>query len=214
MEIRPNAQQALPPVVKNILIINGIFFVATEFAASALPFNIVEQFALFYVESPFFRPWQFVTHMFMHGGFSHIFFNMFALWMFGSIIEQRFGAKRFLIFYFICGLGAAACHMAVQGYLYHSTGNIGILQTPTVGASGAVYGLLFAFGYLWPNAVLHLYFAIPVKAKYVVIGLAAIGLFSGISNNPGDNVAHFAHLGGMLAGFLAFKAWNIRYNAG
>lgn len=175
---------------------------------------MIEQFALFYPESPFFKPWQLVTHMFMHGGFSHIFFNMFALWMFGSIIEQRFGAKRFLIYYFICGLGAAACHMAVQYYLFHVQGDAQVPFIPTVGASGAVYGLLFAFGYLFPNAVLHLYFAIPVKAKYVVIGLAAIGLFSGISNNPGDNVAHFAHLGGMLAGFIVFKAWNIRYNAG
>lgn len=213
MEIRPNAQQYLPPVVKNLLIINGLFFVATAFVGEALPFNS-NWLAMYYVESPNFRIWQVITHMFMHAGISHIFFNMFALWMFGTIIEQRFGAKRFLIFYILCGLGAALCHQLVQGYQFNSLGDPMILRIPTVGASGAVYGLLFAFGFLFPNALLYIYFAIPVKAKYAVGGMALIGLFSGISNRPGDNTAHFAHLGGMLAAFIIFKVWKIRYNAG
>ena len=221
MEIRPRAQQYLPPVVKNLLIINGLFYVATIVLYKSQGILLTEYLAMYYFESPNFKIWQVVTHMFMHATFSptgaivfsHIFFNMFALWMFGSILEQRFGAKRFLQFYILCGLGAAICHQLVQ-YIDYSSGNLYVLGIPTVGASGAVYGLLFAFGYLFPNALLYLFFAVPIKAKYVVAGLALIGLFAGLSNNPGDNVAHFAHLGGMLAGFIVFKVWGIRYNQG
>ncbi len=212
MEIRPSSQQVIPPVVINLLIINGLFFIATELVGPALPFN-PNWLAMFYFESPNFRVWQIITHMFMHAGFAHIFFNMFALWMFGSILERRFGPKRFLNYYLLSGLGAAACHQLVQ-YVEFRSGNFDVLQIPTVGASGAVYGLLFAFGYLFPNALLYLYFAIPVKAKYVVAGLALIGLFAGFSNTPGDNVAHFAHIGGMLAGFVILKSWRISYNSG
>jgi membrane associated rhomboid family serine protease len=145
--------------------------------------------------------------------FSHILFNMFNLWMFGALLERRFGAKRFLQYYFICGLGAAVVHQIVQFIEYHYLGG-SFPAYPTVGASGAVYGLLFAFGFLFPNALLYLYFAIPVKAKFVVIGLALIGVFAGFGKFVGDNTAHFAHLGGMLAGFIIFKIWRIGYNSG
>ncbi len=213
MEIRPGVQQSIPPVVKNLLIINALFYLAFNVLAESMPFNPLEQLAMFYVESPFFKPWQIITHMFMHGGLMHIVFNMFMLWMFGTIIEQRLGSKRFLQFYLLSGLGAAICHQLVQYLEFHTMG-VDVLGIPTVGASGAIMGILFAFAYLFPNAILHLYFAIPVKAKYAIAGLALIDLFGGISNNPGDNVAHFAHLGGMIAGFIIFKFWRISYNSG
>lgn len=214
MEIRPSAQQYLPPVVKNLLIINVLVFIAEQVIGGKFAFNPVEHFAMFYVESPLFKPWQLITHMFMHANMSHILFNMFALWMFGTVLEQRLGSKRFLQFYILAGLGAAACHIGVQAYEFHQLGNIRVPYIPTVGASGAIYGLLFAFGFLFPESVLHLYFFIPVKAKYFIAILAIIGLVSGISNQPGDNTAHFAHLGGMLAGFIIFKFWRIQYNSG
>ena len=213
MEIRPSAQQMLPPVVKNLLIINAIVFLAVQAVGESFPFNPIEQLAMFYFESPFFKPWQILTHMFMHGSIMHIAFNMFGLWMFGTIIERRLGSKRFLQFYILCGIGAAICHQLVQ-YIEVQYMAANILGVPTVGASGAVMGIFLAFGYLFPNAILHLYFAIPVKAKYAIAGFAAIDLFGGISNNPGDNIAHFAHLGGMLAAFIIFKFWKIDYNSG
>lgn len=213
MEIRPSSRQILPPVVKNLLIINAIVFFAMQAIGEMLPFSMRDQLSMFYVESPKFKPWQIVTHMFMHGDLMHILFNMFGLWMFGTIIEQRLGTKRFLQFYFLSGLGAAVCHQIVQYIEFHYMG-VNVLGTPTVGASGAIMGIFFAFGYLFPNAILHLYFAIPVKAKYAIAGFAAIDLFGGISNNPGDNIAHFAHLGGMLAAFIIFKFWKISYNSG
>lgn len=215
MEIRPSSRQMLPPVVKNLLIINAIVFFAMTAVGEMLPFSMIEQLSMFYVESPLFKPWQIITHMFMHGDLMHILFNMFGLWMFGSIIEQRMGSKRFLQFYILCGLGAALCHQIVQYIEFHHMG-VGpeLFGVPTVGASGAIMGVFFAFGYLFPNAILHLYFAIPVKAKYAIAGFAAIDLFGGISNQPGDNIAHFAHLGGMLAAFIIFKFWKISYNSG
>lgn len=212
MEIRPSSQQTLPPVVKNLLIINAIIYLAFNVLGERLPFN-PDMFAMYYFEAPGFGIWQVVTHMFMHGNFMHILFNMFGLWMFGTIIEQRLGSKRFLQFYLLSGLGAAVCHQFVQYLEYHYMGT-NVMYSLTVGASGAIMGIFFAFGYLFPNAILHLYFAIPVKAKYAIAGFAAIDLFGGISNQPGDNIAHFAHLGGMLAGFIIFKIWRIRYNSG
>jgi len=175
----------------------------------------------------------------MHGNFTHLLFNMFALWMFGKTLENVWGGKRFLTYYMITGIGAAFVHLGVsqyeilslqsqispnelsdllengggllanfQNYSYPIMGKLNLLiNTPTVGASGAVFGILLAFGMLFPNTLLYIYFAIPVKAKYFVIIYGIMELYAGISNNPADNVAHFAHLGGMLFGFILLKYW-------
>ncbi len=225
----------IPTVVKNLLIINGLFFLATL----ALP-QLTEIFGAYYYDSPKFRLWQIVTHMFMHGNFMHIFFNMFALWMFGTAIERVWGPKRFLNYYLITGFGAFLLHYAIVAYQAHELiaqlgpdavervkteglkmwgegYNYGassladlnaIYYIPVVGASGAVFGLLLAFGMMFPNTqLMMLFFPVPIKAKYFVMIYGAIELFSGISNQPGDNVAHFAHLGGMLFGFILIKYW-------
>jgi membrane associated rhomboid family serine protease len=167
----------------------------------------------------------------MHGDFTHLFFNMFALWMFGKILENVWGAKRFLTFYIVTGIGAAFVHLLISQYQILSISNqipemvnlaiegrynpsipiskklTQLIITPTVGASGAVFGLLLAFGMLFPNTLLYIYFAIPIKAKYFVLAYGILELYSGISNNPADNVAHFAHLGGMIFGYFLIKYW-------
>lgn len=217
--------QILPPVVKNLLIINVLLFIATG-VLSPPPFNInlTNILGLHYWESDLFKPWQIVTYMFMHGNIPHILFNMFAVWMFGSHIENRWGSKRFLNYYLLTGLGAAFLHYLIfhfytlpgipsQVYTntYPLTAYEYFLQNSVVvGASGSLFGILLAFGVLFPNTLLYLYFAIPIKAKYFVIGYGLLELFSGISNNPGDNVAHFAHLGGMLFGLLIFGYWKLK----
>lgn len=256
-ELRPGRFEILPLVIKNLLIINGLVYLAQITVGDKL----VDLFALHYWNSDLFKPHQIVTHLFMHGSFGHLFMNMFTLWMFGSTLENLWGPKRFLIFYMVCGLGAALCHMGVLTYEninitkdIHafledpSQTNFSILQrkydlvvgqyelvnypsspdqlqdakvflqqfleryrdTATLGASGAVYGILFAFGYLFPNSLIFLYFLFPVKAKYFVGVLILLELFSGIQNSAGDNVAHFAHLGGVLFSFLLLKIWNSR----
>ena len=208
----------LPPAIKNLLILNGLVFLATV----AFP-DLIYKLGLYYPTSPNFQPYQKVTHLFTHGDFGHVFFNMFALWMFGSVLENVWGPKRFLIFYFVTGLGAAALHMGVNAYqIYQIAGNLNPMDMsfpeiqvnkilsymgPTVGASGAVYGILIAFGMLFPNTLLYIYFLLPIKAKYLVIILIAIELYLGFVNNPTDNVAHFAHLGGALFGFFLVKYW-------
>lgn len=175
---------------------------------------MVANFAMFYPASPFFKPWQILTHMFMHGGFWHIFFNMYSLLMFGSILERSLGPKKFLIFYFVTGLGAVALHTSVewmQARVFIANGAVDayqrLLVTPTLGASGAIYGILIGFAMLYPQARLTLIFPpIPMTAKWLVIIFAAIELFSGI-NGIQDGVAHFAHLGGMLFGWLLIRWW-------
>ena len=186
----------LPPAVKNLLIINIVVFFGTELIGDPM----YQLFALFPIGSPFFRWWQFVTHMFMHGNFMHIFFNMWSLFVFGPLLERLWGSKKFLIFYFVCGLGAALCHELVL--LSQPLSNI-----PTVGASGAIYGLLLGFGMLYPNYVLTLVFPpVSLKAKWFVIIFAAIELLTGILGTH-DGVAHFAHLGGMLFGLILILIW-------
>jgi membrane associated rhomboid family serine protease len=203
--------RSIPPVVKGLLIINVALFLLTLFLQNS-GISLIEYLSLFYPTSPYFHPYQIITHMFMHGGWQHILFNMFALWMFGSMLENIWGPKRFLFFYLFCGLGAAAVQLASTGYMIsqlHSQESIDIItNTPTLGASGAIFGLLVAFGYLFPNTELFIMFIpIPVKAKYVVIGYAGLELFLGFSGfEPG--VAHFAHLGGALFGFLLVLYWN------
>jgi membrane associated rhomboid family serine protease len=217
----------LPPVVKNLLIINVLFFVAKWiFEQQGIPF--VEYLAVFYFDSPFFKIWQPITYMFMHADMMHIFFNMFALYSFGGILEAHWGGKRFINFYLITGLGALALQWAVQAFeVYQLTGSpINNLETlsvasvtdintlkaiylgPMVGASGAIFGLLVAFAVLYPNIEMYIMFIpVPVKAKYIIPVYIVIELFLGVSQFAGDSVAHFAHLGGALIGYLLVKLW-------
>lgn len=233
---------SIPPVVKNLIIINVLMFAATWFLQTR-GIALTRTLGLYYVGSPEFRPYQLVTHLFMHGSFTHILFNMFALWMFGRVLESVWGPKRFFIYYFVTGLGAAALHLFVNYIEFQSIAShlttaqvnmvlqnsldywnttppeneameklLMLLYTPTVGASGAVFGLLLGFGMLFPNTQLMLLFPpIPIKAKYFVIGYGAIELFFGISGIQAS-VAHFAHLGGMLFGFILIKYWNKHSN--
>lgn len=221
-QFRPSSFNVLPPVIKNLLIINGLMFLLT-LVLEAKGIRLSQYLGLFPVQSPMFKPFQIVTHMFMHGGFWHIALNMFALWMFGSTLERIWGPQRFLFFYLTCGLGAAAI---LLGWNYYEIGQLkeaialggsdaGVsqellqwkLRIPTVGASGAVYGVLIAFGVLFPNTLLYIYMLFPVKAKYLIAGLVAFELYMGLQNSVGDNVAHFAHLGGALFGFLLVLYW-------
>jgi len=229
----------LPEVVKNLLIINGLFFLAT-WTLENQGIDLTKMFALHQFQSPDFEPWQLITHMFMHDSrsFSHLFFNMLTLWMFGKTLENMWGGKRFLTYYMITGFGAALIYVGyIQFQIHDMSSNMSIIQMesinqsksvidnivvpttyemqrlynliniPMVGASGAVYGLLLAFGMLFPNSLIYLYFAIPIKTKYFVAGIGILALWNGIGNNPGDNVAHFAHLGGMIFGIILLKYW-------
>lgn len=205
----------IPTVTKNLVAINILMFIATLVNENFM----VANFAMFYPASPFFKPWQILTHMFMHGGFWHIFFNMYSLLMFGSILERSLGTKKYLIFYFVTGLGAAALHTGVewmQARVFIANAAVDayqkLLVTPTLGASGAIYGVLIGFAMLYPQARLTLIFPpIPMTAKWLVIIFAAIELFSGI-NGIQDGVAHFAHLGGMLFGWLLIRWWRKQGN--
>src|SRR6478736_7969079 len=224
-----------PPVVKNLIIINVLVFIGqltiehlTErlmlYPIMPAGFHnwLMEQNALDDYQK--FQPYQIFTHLFSHSPtmFAHILFNMFALWMFGRILENVWGAKKFLIFYLICGVGAAACHLIIQYFrcehllqVFQANPNdpristlLGALST-AVGASGAIMGLLVAFAYLFPNTELYIMFIpIPIKAKWAVIGMAAIDLFGGVASFSGDNIAHFAHLGGAITGFILVLIWN------
>jgi len=194
--------------------------------------SIPDIFGIFALPASFIRffhqPWSIITYMFMHGGFSHIFFNMFAVFMFGPILEQTWGPKRFLFYYILCGIGAGLIQEGVQYIQYvtelshYAQVNIGTGVIPmeeylnmmtTVGASGAVYAILLAFGMLFPNNRLFIFpLPFPIKAKFFVIGYAAIELWSGLANSAGDNVAHFAHLGGMLFGLILILYWRKKSN--
>ena len=274
-QYRPSGFRMLTPVVKNLLIINTLLFLATMLFSDKFGFDLTAILGLHYPGASDFKLWQFITYMFMHGGWEHILFNMFALWMFGNVLENVWGSKRFLIFYMITGIGAGLTyivwiHFALSPQLAlinhvisdPSIGNLSALieqhrfavsqysgliwadflqfqdnvnaytanpenhlaaqkivtflseyrsyflnQHVVIGASGAIFGLLLAFGTMFPNSLIYVYFAIPVKAKWFVIIYGAIELFSGVYNRPGDNVAHFAHLGGMLFGYLLIVYW-------
>lgn len=291
-ENRSSRFQAVPPVVRNLIIINVIVALAQQVLWSSFHISLADYLGLHYFRSELFKPWQLVTHMFMHGNpqsieetLMHLFGNMFGLWMIGSILEHTWGPKRFLIFYLVCGLGAAACHLGVLSMQYEpvvdsynayvanptlaqfelfihnhpprgiderilknlqdvydawlrSPGDVsapkfsgqllhqyvfghhgggfhqdGFLDEATVGASGAVMGVLFAFGYLYPNLELMLIFLpIPIKAKWFVLFYGLYELYAGVRNSAGDDVAHFAHLGGMLFAFLLLRLWRYRFN--
>jgi membrane associated rhomboid family serine protease len=192
----------IPEVTRNIIAINVLLFIATIYSGNTM----YEYLALFNYKSNYFHGWQMITHMFMHGSFTHLLFNMFGLYMFGSRLEQMWGAKRFINFYLITGLGAALLHTLVQDY--EITQGLVSINQPTVGASGALFGILVAFAMYWPNTQLFLMFIpVPIKAKWAVIGYAAFELFAGISGFQAG-VAHFAHLGGALFGFILVQYWN------
>jgi len=195
----------IPPVTRNLLLVNIIMFVATLINEEFM----VGTFAMFYPASPFFRWWQPVTHMFMHGGWWHIFFNMYSLVMFGMVVERVLGTKKYLLFYFVTGLGAVAFHVLVEWleikYLGGSLPQA--MYTPMVGASGAIYGVLVAFAMLYPEAKLTLIFPpITLNAKWWVIIFIGIELLTGITGHQ-VGVAHFAHLGGALFGWLIIRYW-------
>lgn len=223
----------VPTAVKNIIIINVVMMLATMFKESMM----VTRFALWFPASPYFEWWQPVTYMFMHGGFFHLFFNMYTLFFFGSVLERVWGPKKFLIFYFVTGLGAAAVHMGVQCVEYNNAlesmgltsadaslwvdqiaksvdaGNnmipawSSVLFTPTVGASGSIYGILMGYAMLYPDSIMRLMFPpIAMKAKWFVLIFAALELLLGISST-GGGVAHFAHLGGLIFGFILIIYW-------
>ncbi len=230
----------IPLVVKNLLIINALMLLADFVLAGSFGIRLTHILGLYYFESDYFQPYQFITHMFMHGGMAHLFFNMFALWMFGRVLESVWGGKRFFIYYFFTGIGAAVLHTVVnfievqsimggltaeqiatvreegaeiwasqRNFMHQGMADLNrAMNIPTVGASGAVFGVLLAFGMLFPNTRLMLLFPpIPIKAKYFVIAYGAIELYLGLTR-PGSNIAHFAHLGGMLFGFILIKYWN------
>ncbi|MFO7853260.1 MAG: rhomboid family intramembrane serine protease [Bacteroidota bacterium] len=229
----------IPPVVKNLILINVVMLLATYTAAGVFNVDLNAALGLYYPKSEHFRPYQVITHMFMHGGLAHLFFNMFALFMFGRVLESVWGPKRFFIFYFVSGLGAALTHEAVIAIQYNKLINsispdqlqlvmergaeifqsgrnftdpdMGqlnmLLNIPTVGASGAVFGILLGFGVLFPNTRLMLLFPpIPIKAKWLVIAYGGLELYLAVTQ-PGSNIAHAAHLGGMIFGYILIKIW-------
>lgn len=271
---RPMSFRVLPPVVKNLLIINGLFFIATIVFQESFQIDLIDKLGLRYPGAEKFRPYQFITYMFLHAGWAHLFFNLFALWMFGYTLENIWGPRRFLVYYFVTGIGAAMIHYLtiyltiqpeltlinqflydptipnlnalIQGHSFQITRNSGeivlafaafkrnyelllfnpgntmamqqaidfvseyktyFLNLPNVvGASGAVFGILLAFGLTFPNAIIYIYFFFPLKAKWFVIIYGAMELYFGISGSSG-NVAHFAHLGGMIFGYLLLLFW-------
>ncbi|MCA6440004.1 MAG: rhomboid family intramembrane serine protease [Sediminibacterium sp.] len=271
-EFRPSRFEILPTIIKNLLIINVLFFLAQKtFTGPSAVFSFEDSLALHAWQSPLFRPWQLITHMFLHGDFGHIFGNMFALWMFGAVLENLWGSKRFLIFYIICGLGAALIHLLFLSYEFiplmkgyenlvrlHANGGVAFnramiqfisdnkiefteraslldalrtadtdsaglsnqvfrvlstyytntVNTATLGASGAVFGVLAAFIYLFPNTYIYIYFLLPVKAKWLGLLYFGYELFFALQNSAGDNVARWAHIGGAIVGLLIVMTWN------
>ena len=227
----------VPPVVKNLLIINIIFYIAM-FALRPI-FDMEQYFSAYYFGSPMFKPWQIVTYMFMHSSkdFMHILFNMFALYSFGPILEGTLGSKKFFNFYFITGIGAYLINMGWHAAEIHAiTGSFtianpqldasyfafgggqaqaenlfGLYNGAMVGASGAIFGILVGFGMLFPNLEMMIMFIpVPIKAKYIIPVYIVLELFLGVKQYSGDSVAHFAHLGGALFGFILIKLWNIK----
>jgi membrane associated rhomboid family serine protease len=230
---------SIPPVVKNIIMLNVLMLLAYYAADKVFGIDLNSILGIYFPKSEQFMPVQIVTHMFMHGGLIHLFFNMYALYIFGQILENTWGPKRFFIYYMICGIGAALTHETVIAFQYaHLANSLSpenlqmvlkegttlfkqgqgftdpdmlklqmLLNTPTVGASGAIFGVLLAFGVLFPNTQLLLLIPpMPIKAKYLVLGYGAIELYLAVTS-PGSNIAHAAHLGGMLFGYILIKYW-------
>jgi membrane associated rhomboid family serine protease len=226
----PGPFAGLPVVTKNIIIINVIMYLAT-LAFETVNIDLVKLFGLHYYLADDFKPHQFITYIFMHGGFSHILFNMLGVYIFGQVLEQVWGPKRYLIFYILTGLGAALAQYIIMHFeitevldIFNQHINSRNLDTSQraefinqkyeylnkhviIGASGSLFGLLGGFGMLFPNRELYLYFFIPIKAKWLVILYGGFEIFSGLQNNPTDNVAHFAHIGGLLVGIALVLFW-------
>ncbi len=220
-----NHLQRTTPIVLNLIIINVLVFAAQNMIPQS-QFDVNEWGSLHYFKSPLFKPHQLITHMFMHLNIAHILFNMFGLWMFGTILERYWGPKKFLIFYLICGVGSAVLEQFIQPYdalqmakMSEEYLNKGIPlnliteaylnNSSSLGASGAIMGVFAAFAYLFPNTELYLMFIpIPVKAKYAIPFFVLIDLFGGVYRIKGDNIGHFAHLAGALIGFLLVLYWN------
>jgi len=221
MEFRNNFRST-PTIVLNLIIINVLVFLAQgAFGGLNNGSPVTDLFALHHYKSPDFRPYQLVTHMFMHGGLTHLLFNMFGLWMFGSMMEKVWGHQRFLTFYLICGLFAGLSQMGSYIYDFWNIDHTVLSsedmvryaeimrQNATVGASGAIMGVLAAYGYTFPNTQLFIFpIPFPIKSKWAIMGIIALDIFGGITNTANDNVAHFAHVGGALAGFLIVLYWN------
>lgn len=244
MQYNSSPFAGLPVVVKNLLIINVIIFLLKLTGLGNFGgMSMDELFGLHYFSSPLFKPWQLVTHMFMHGGIGHLALNMLGLFMLAPPLEYKWGSQRFLTFYMLTGVGAALFYSGVHAIEYvQLTQNISaadlaqvkrdgvdlwqsgrnfsdvtlgrinaLFNIPMVGASGAIYGVLLAFGMTFPNVELILFpLPIPIKAKYFVWILGGMAIFQSLQNNPGDNVAHLAHLGGMVVGFILIRAWRRR----
>jgi membrane associated rhomboid family serine protease len=218
-----NRIQRTTPIVLNLIIINVLVFALQN---TITAFDIEKLGSLYYFKSSLFKPYQFVTYMFLHANFTHILFNMFGLWMFGTILERYWGGRKFLIFYFICGIGAAVFEQLLipydslqiakvtpeylsGQYTLEAVINYYKETSGSLGASGAIMGVLAAFAYTFPNTELYIMFIpIPVKAKYVIPVFVLIDLFGGLYRIQGDNIGHFAHLGGALIGFLLVLYWN------
>lgn len=211
----------MPPVIKNLLIINVLVFMAQALLPHGLGEAITRYGALYYWESPDFGPWQYLTYMFLHGDFTHLLFNMFSLWMFGRVLEVDLGSRRFLAFYLVTGVGAGILYSVINWAQIHYLIGAGpetaeaaarlyrLINTPMVGASGAIYGILLGFGMLHPDSVIMLIFPpIPMKAKYFVVIFMVLEFVLGLQG--GDGVAHFAHLTGMLSAWLLLKYWRRR----
>ncbi len=193
---------SIPPVTLNILIVTTLAFLA-DVVLERIGIYLIQYLALFPVASDYFMPHQIITHMFMHGSIGHLFFNMFAVFMFGRTLETVWGPRKFLTYYLLTGIGAGLTQLLVTA--------IAGSMVPTVGASGAVFGILVAFGMMFPNAQLFIIpFPFPIKAKWLVIGYGLFELLSGITNNADDNVAHFAHLGGLLTGVIILLIWRYK----
>lgn len=215
-------QLQVPPVTLNLLIINVLCYIAQQ-VLPRVGIDLTSLLGLHYITAQDFHVWQPVSYMFLHGSLTHLFFNMFALFMFGTTIERTWGARRFLLFYMVCGLTAALSQELVWGLTtVREVAGYEVIAFPdgsrmatgifinhllTIGASGAVFGLLLAFGWLYPNVAIYLFFIpIPIRAKYFVIGYGVIELLLGVANLQSD-VAHFAHLGGMLGGLVLILLW-------
>lgn len=223
-DFRLGRSQVIPPVIKNLLIINVIvFLIQKTMERTGSPF-MENYFALHDIHSYFFKPHQIITYMFLHGNLAHIFWNMLILWMFGSILENFWGPKRFLTFYIVCGIGAAILHLVVLHFELapvweelnslpiHDQNNLRmnpntVFNSATLGASGAIFGCMVAFGLLFPNSLIYIWALIPMKAKWVVLAYVVFELVAGVQNTAGDNVAHWAHLGGGLMGLILVFYW-------
>ena len=215
----------LPKITKHLLVINVLMYLATVVLESRFGIDLAEYLGLHFFMASDFKVWQLFTYMFMHGSFMHVFFNMFAVWMFGRIMEQVWGSNRFLFFYLVCGVGAGLVQELVQYVQYavelshYTQVNVGYAVVrmdeylnllTTVGASGAVYGILLGFGMTFPEEKIFIFpLPVPIKAKYFVVFYALVELLEGLSLS--DNVAHFAHLGGMIFGYILIRYWRNKH---